>query len=756
MTATVESTLPPPPVKDPPPDQSSARTSAIAQEAVRYIVGSTGLVGSSMGIAIPVGIVSALITIHYLRPAQYGELALLMVFASFLSVMYNVGTLHGTFLWVYGSGGDAGDDLEMDGTARASMAVQRRAMGTGLILTLVVVSLGTAFFFIFKRPVASTLLGNPGAANLLGWAAISGGSGSLYRLTCNVFRFERRPAAFALGTVARPVLVLVGSSALLIAGFGIWGAVVGTAIPTLVCAAGCMFFTRRSYAVAFSLADARQIAVRGGSVVIPVVALFVLHNGDIYVLAHWVHGAPLGIYRLASRLGSPPSYLASAFIISWSPLERSALGRAWYLSAGYLTVRTAVLTYYFLAGLTIVLLFVLFSPLLVLVAPASYAEAAGIVPVIALAFVIYGGYIVVLRTVRPERLVLWYTITAVLAMFGFLGASAVLVPRFGIYGPAPALIFGLSLGTGTLLWLNRLKPDPLPIDYRRICGGVAVAAVISGVGLAGASRSWPVAAVVILGCLVAYVPALVLVGAIPRSHLAMVGAILPRWHTAPPIHRDPDELPPAEWDALERLRLGTLGEARSDVEYARLVRALRQVGNLGPASSADASIGRYLASPEPESIRDQLLGTLVEAGADPFELHHLDQLAKAVRRGWPRSRRRPLPRSRALRSRARALGDTERVGLAQALRRVDVERAQGALMHPPSDLELVRAVRAVRTSFGVGGASATDLALASALWGGHSDDLDFHDRLELRRLRRAVALVSRFQPTASAPPSPPK
>ena len=727
----------------------SARSSAVTREVVRYLTSSTGLIGSATSVALPVGIVSALITIHYLSPSKYGELALLMVFASFLTVMYNVGLLHGTFLWVYGSSGEAGDDLEIEGAGRSGVATQRSAMGTGLVLTLIIAGGGTAIFFIFKRPLAGLLLGNPGAANLIGWAAISGGAGSIYRLTCNVFRFERRRLGFAVATVARPLAVLGGSSALLIAGYGVWGALVGTAVPTIGCAIGCMLATRRSYALAFSLADARQIGLRGAAVVIPVLALFILHSGDIYVLSIWVHGAPLGVYRLASRLGSPPSYLASAFIISWSPLERSALGAAWYDAGGHLKLRSGILTYYFLIGVTIVVAFVLFSRVFVLVAPAGYADAAKVVPLIALAFVTYGAYIVVLRTARPERLILWYSITSALAAIVFIASAFVLVPALGVYGPALALTLGMSAGIALLLRRNAHSPEPLPVDYRSILAGFLVAGVVSGVALAGARAGELVAIVTTVMCLVAYLPSLVLVRAIPRSHLQVIRGILGRRRDVPGARLTPSELPAAERDALERFRHGALTGSRSAVDYARLTRGLRRIGGIGTATTADSRIGVYLASTEPESIRDFQVHELIDEGVDAFDLHHLDLLAKAARRGRLAGRHQPRQAHtrKALRTRALALGPQDQARLVEALLTAAADakpRDQRTLDGRPSAVALVRSLRVIRDSLGVGAASASDLALARALWHDDGGELGELERVELRQLKAAAKLTSRL------------
>lgn len=723
---------------------SSARSAAILSTVVRQAVGSTGMYALATSAALPVGIVSTIVTVQYLTPTQFGRLGLLMVLASFLTVLYNVGLLHGTFLWVYGSSGEGGDDLEIEGLERVSVASQKSAMGAGLILTVIVVSCGTAICFLFAKPLAATLLGSSRRANLVGLAALSGGAGSIYRLTCNIFRFERRYTTYALATVARPLLVLVGSTGLVVAGYGIWGAVIGTTIPTLICAAGCILAAHRSYAFRLAAEDVRQIIRRGATVVIPVVALFGLHNGDLYLLAHWVHGSRLGVYRLASRLGSPPSYFASAFVMTWGPLERSSLVTAAVDIAGRAKLRAGVLTYYILAGLSIVVLFVLFSGLFVLVAPRSYADAAKVVPLIALAFVMYGLYLMLLRTARPERMLIWYGTTAVLSAIVFVGSAFVLIPALGIDGAPLSLVVGMSAGCAVVLWLNTRKEDPTPIEYRRILAGVATAAAVSAIALAGSGEGRIVAALCTLIGLVLYVPGLVLTRAIPPGDLRVLLTMVSRRGMREPVHISPDQLPLAERQALAQFWAGTLEGTDNTLDYVRLTRALRRMARIGQPTALDGPIGAYLASREPESARDYQMEDLISQGVDAYELYRLDRLAKMLRRR--RLRHKPItPRSSrsGVRSRLRELEEHERLALAEAVAQARAANRRGRA-RTGAALGSVRTIRLLRERLGLGSPSAADLAIARALWEMQQlDGVGAPQPPELRALRSAVKLASR-------------
>ena len=51
-------------------------------------------------------LISIIVTTRFLTPAEFGELALLLTFAAFLTVIYNVGILQGTFTYVFGSAGE--------------------------------------------------------------------------------------------------------------------------------------------------------------------------------------------------------------------------------------------------------------------------------------------------------------------------------------------------------------------------------------------------------------------------------------------------------------------------------------------------------------------------------------------------------------------------------------------------------------------------------------------------------------------------
>jgi O-antigen/teichoic acid export membrane protein len=610
----------------------------VTRDTAIYVLG-TLIVG-------PFSLVSVAVMTRLLAPSAYGELAVLFVAAGALTTLYNTGSLHGTFMWVYGaSEGEGGDDAQ---SAGAITSTPRRAMGTGVAMTLAIVSAGTAAICLFAPEISPVLFGGMGVApSAVRWAAVSAATGSLWRLTVNVFRMERRAISFGVFNALRPLFVVAFSLPLVLAGLGVNGALAGTALGSLVAAGVCVAVAHRSYALAFSRSDAKEIVRRGGVVIVPVICMYAIHSGDIIVLSHFAPAHELGIYRVASRFATVPSYFASAFLMAWSPLERGLLFTAAYQEHGTERTRARLLTYYLVAGLTIVLALDVAANALVLLAGPQYRLAAPLIPLLGISFVGYGAFIVLIRVFRvPHRQMFWYGVCALVAVVLDIGTSLITIPLFGAYGTAVAEIVGL--GSGCLLWLfvvKRIERIPSSLESRQLAGlGVVVltASTIQIVGL----QLWPAGRVVVMVLVVLSYAALILgLRVVPLAHLRPLWrlakhAVVGKVGTHDPVRRL-GELTSEQRSLLAVvLRDGTsptdaakqLG--RGEGELCReLVKALRELSHSGsPDATLDAEVGSYLFSEEPEAQRDLIARRLVEEGVDAIELLQLDEAVQRLRR----------------------------------------------------------------------------------------------------------------------------
>lgn len=695
----------------------------------------------------PFSIISLVFLTRFLAPAQYGELGLLMVFAGFLTTLYNIGTLHGTFLFVYGvSEGGEGDDVESDATVTSA---PRRALGTGVALSLLVVMFGTALCFVLAPTLARMqFLHYPGAVTSVRWAAVSGASGSLWRLTVNVFRMEGRPISFAALNCLRPLFVVGGSVPFVAVGLGVNGALAGTTCGTIIATVVCIALARRSYALAFSRSDAVQILKRGATVVIPVVCLYIIHNGDIYLLGRYASHQELGVYRVASRFAAVPSYFASAFLMAWSPLQRGVLYQAASQELGAERTRTAMLTYYLVAGMTIVLLLDLAADGLVLLAGPAYHAAAPLIPMLGISFVAYGLFIVIVRTVPAHRRILWYTIGALLAAGLDVASSTVLIPWLGAYGTPAAEMVGL--GTACLLWIvlvTRLEDAPVAFEWRRL-GGLAMAVLLAaGVQVVGDALLPDGQAVVLVAVALSYATVMILMGVVPRAHVRPL-ALLAKASLRERINPEDPARGLAGLSvqqrsllaALQRDRVspsvlaGQLGISTEEV-LAEHVAALRQLTHSGaPQAELDAGVGVYLLSDEPEAQRDSLARELVEQGVDPMDLLHLNEAALRLR-AMPKARwaSHNIP-SKRLRWRI-GRGHSELEGLAGILQALPASTRTAAIailrdglpleqasarVEEPTALVAARVVRVLRALGQLGAGGPEDATVGLALLAGSS------------------------------------
>lgn len=592
----------------------------------------------------PLGLVSVMVLTRVLNPSQYGELALLFFFSGYLTTLYNTGSLHGTFMLVYGASEGEGDEVDSD----ASVSMEsRRALGTGMVLTLMIVTVGTVVCVLLAPSISQLMLHRRSGVALVLWAAAYAAAGSLWRLAVTVFRMERQPSRYAVLNAMRPLFVVAGSVPLVLLGFGIEGALAGTVVGTLAAAAVCIAMARHSYALAFSRADAREIMRRGSLVVVPVLALFAVHNGDVALLSLFASAHAVGVYRVASRFAAVPSYFASAFLMAWAPLEHGVLFQATYRHVGAERVRGRILTYYLLSSATIVLALDVGAHGLMQLAGAADRSAAPLIPLIGVGFVCYGLFIVLVRIVKlDKRRMLFYSGGAVLSVVLDVVFSIVLIPKLGAYGLPLATICGMLITCA--LWIVAVKClmgasisfEPKPLIG--LATAVAIAIAVQAIGLA----VWPAGRPVVMALvLVSYVGAVFAFKVVPRRHIGLLRRLASVAARRGMGGADPTSglahLAPARRNvlaAIERDGISVdvlaerLGWARSRVqnEYVGALREL--ISAPAPASVAfDTGIAEYLLSKLNLARRDILGRELVEEGVEGLALMELDEASKQLR-----------------------------------------------------------------------------------------------------------------------------
>jgi O-antigen/teichoic acid export membrane protein len=649
---------------------SSKRDSRVGEAWGAALTRDTSIYVGGAVIGFVLALVSIAVVTRFLTPAEFGQLALLLVFAAFLTIFYNVGTLQGTFMWVFGSAGE--EDIEDDGES-SEAGTKRRALGTGLLITTGICLIGTAVVVPLSPTLANMTLNDSSKWNLIVIAAVSGAAGAIWRLVSNVLRMERKPKRYVALNSVRPVLVVGCVIILVAAGGGVEGAILGTALGSVLSIVVGLVVTRRSYKFVFDRAHATMILRRGGIYVPIIISIWIAQNVDIYALSYFTSDDQVvGLYRLAGRYGAFLDYFTAALFMAWTPLVQTSTFQAALARSGREQLGGSLLTVFTLAGLFLILAMTAAADALVRIAPSEYAAAAPLIPLLGVAFLSYGMFISVYRLSAFPKKRAAYIGTAILSAVGFLASAPLLVPLFGAYGAALAVIFGFVVGGTGLTYLSQRGPNPLEIEYGRIAAGLALAGVCIAIArvLGPLSGSWDPAVEWLAVAL--YTVGLFVTGIVGDEDRQAVGRVLHQvlpqslWR-APDVEQRLRALPAEQASALEAIvlrgapidRLAEAGSRNGSAE-TRLISLLDGIAGEpparlkppeegedasegedapegeaapeGPPPDQDQRIAAYLVSEMPVAEHDEMGRTLWGEGVDPEYLHALEEAVTGLRR----------------------------------------------------------------------------------------------------------------------------
>ena len=242
---------------------------------------------------------------------------------------------------------------------------------------------------------------------------------------------------------------------------------------------------------------------------------WLIEASDRYLLDLFRSREEVGWYALGYRISAVMQIAVAAFSMGWAPLRYKIIERK---DARELYARLA--TYFVLAGsLMVVALAVFARDLVALVAPPSYEPAADVIPLIALAYVMGGLYILMTTGMGVVKKTVPLAWIAGAAAAVNVGLNLLLIPVWGMHAAAATTVAAnLVLVGGT--WFYSERVYPVPYDWRRIgvilSVGVLVvvaARVISPPGTL-LSVAWGGA------CWLAFVITLVATGAVSRAEVA--------------------------------------------------------------------------------------------------------------------------------------------------------------------------------------------------------------------------------------------
>jgi O-antigen/teichoic acid export membrane protein len=511
-------------------------------------------------------------------------------------------------------------------------------------------------------------------ANAVLFATVTGAVWAIFKLGEMVYWFEKRPLAYALLDGSRPTFNLIAIVAILAAGGGVEGAVVGQALGTTLAAVLCIAFLRGSYELGFSFRELWEILKRGSSRIPIASSMWVIQNADVFLLSRFVSNEQLGLYTLASRTGFMVAFLPQAFRMALRPIRKGAVFKAFRQEYGAPVAQGQLLAYFVLITLTAVLAMILGGELLIQIGGPQFESAAPLVPLTAAAMSMPALYRTVNSVASYPNKLRTFVIATVCAAFLYVGLVLVLLSstEIGIYAAPIGMLVAFAVPTAYIFLRSQLGEKPIEFPRLAMLQATLVASGLAvAYHFAHPDGDWvqlPVIALV----MAIWIASLFLLRIIPRYHWHPIRHVAFSAIRGSPLRFDVrvglgslgpgdrgalreaiiDRLPAqalvpsaaehAEEGAAEGI-LSAGADSDGSSEGARLVGLLRQTGNSGgvplsDSSELDAGISLFLFSDEPVSVRLAKMRALLSSGVSAHDLRTLedlrDDLARAPADAW--------------------------------------------------------------------------------------------------------------------------
>jgi O-antigen/teichoic acid export membrane protein len=627
---------------------------------------------------------SIAVVARMLGPSSLGSYALLFFLTGLITQVIHLASKPGTMMRTFGVSDDDDDDVEEDDDKESPEAASTRptyTLGVGLLWCMMLSATAISLAFAFRTPIAEFLLNDPGQADAVVFATITGAVWAIFKLAEMVIWFEGRGLTYALVEASRPAFNLIAIIAILSAGAGVKGAIIGQTIGTTVATAICVALIWKSFELGFSFGELKQILKRGAIRAPIASSMWVVQNADAFILSRFLDHKSVGLYNLASRTGFVVAFLPQGFRMALRPIRKTAVYEAYRKEYGMAVANGQLLAYFYLITLTAVLAMVLGGEILIQIGGKDFESAAPIIPLTAAAMSMPALYRSVSSMAVYPNKKRNFVLGTILVAVSYVGLMLLLLSDtdIGIYVAPISMLVAFAIPMTAMFLRSQLGAKPIDFPYLAMLQATAVAAAI-GVGFhfLHPGSEWGKVVVIAILMLVWFASLFVL-RIIPRYHWHPIRHVaLSAIRRGSALRFDPqaglDSLEPDDRQALraaviDRLPAAALvpsegggseaadgsrseakdgeeavdGDADGDSEGARLVRLLRHTGRRGGVplaeeSELDAGISLFLFSDQPVAVRLKKMRKLLSAGADAHDLRTLedlrDDLARVSRDTW--------------------------------------------------------------------------------------------------------------------------
>ena len=403
--------------------------------------------------------------VRFLSRSEYGAVSLVTSIAGFLTILFRIG-LDGALMRLHFD--ESGERQRALYSTLTSVSVMAAAAGSLVTAVLVGPFFPQLFSGLGFLPYGILAIG------IAATSSMSFSPGIYYRATGRAWQFLFYAlASFITASVSSVVLVLLG-----------WGAT-GMLVGQL---AGGLFGLLVTIVLVLRIAGTRyepavvRPALRFGLPLTPhLLSAWALRLADRWLISLLI-GLPaaqalgeLGAYSLGYQLGYMITIVVSSFNAAWSPWffriadrpEAPALfrGMTTIVMAGLLAVGVGISA--------------LAPQIIAIIARPEYQSAAGVLPVVAMASVLFAFYTMLTTLVFYAKATARLAMITVSAAILNVAVNIALIPRLGILGAAWATFAAYGF-FAIVTWRFAATLYPVRIDLRRLglLGLVALGALL--------------------------------------------------------------------------------------------------------------------------------------------------------------------------------------------------------------------------------------------------------------------------------------
>lgn len=277
-------------------------------------------------------------------------------------------------------------------------------------------------------------------------------------------QFEERARLYAVFSVIT-TLVSIGSNLLLVVVFnrGIRGIIEGNLITQVVNLALFLVPTISNLKYKFRFDIVREL-LRVGIPLIPSFAfLFILGQGNRYILQVFRGLEAVGIYTIGYNFGMVVSVAVDALIVAWVPYFMGFIDRQKEAK----TLFGRIVTFYIVGFGTLSLMFYVFAkPIVMLMTQPAFHGAYQVVGFAATAYFLTGLYSLLLPGVYFAKEIKYVSLIQGIAAILGIGANFVLISQFGVFGAGLGLMLGyLCMVIVIVMWNKKRKQAYLQVEY---------------------------------------------------------------------------------------------------------------------------------------------------------------------------------------------------------------------------------------------------------------------------------------------------